>query len=83
MLNTKDLANITFDTVSPWSDIIMSITYEVQCSYHRTLQDTPGQLVFGCNMLTYINFQPNYKEVWLRKQKIINNNNKRENEKLV
>ena len=34
-------------------------------------------------MLLDINFQQNYKEMWLRKQKLINYNNKRENEKRV
>ena len=30
-----------------------------------------------------INFQLNYKEMWLRKKKIMNNNNKRKNAKQV
>ena len=34
-------------------------------------------------MLLEINFQPNYKEMWLRKQKLVNYNNKHENEKWV
>ena len=46
-------------------------------------QATLGQLVFGCDMLLDINFQPNYKEVRLREQKLINYNNKRENSKRV
>ena len=34
-------------------------------------------------MLLGINFQPDYKEMWLTKQTIINNNNKRENKKQI
>ena len=34
-------------------------------------------------MLLDIYFQPNYKDMWLRKQTIINYNNKRENKKRV
>ena len=34
-------------------------------------------------MLPDNNFQPNYKEMWLRKKKLINYNNKRENTKRV
>ena len=34
-------------------------------------------------MLLYINVQPNYKEMWLRKQKITNYNNNSENENRV
>ena len=83
MLKTKDLANFTYNAIAPWSDINTSIAYAVRCSYHRTLQATRGQLVFGCDMLLGINFQPNYKEMWLRKKKLINKNNKRENAKRV
>ena len=83
MLNTKDLANVTFDAVSPWSKIPASIVYEVRCSYHITLQSTPVKLVFGRDILLYINFQTNYKEMWLKKQILINYDNKRENAKRV
>ena len=83
MLKAKDLANVTFYAVAPWSNIITSIAYAVQCSYYSTLQANPGKLLFGCDIIIDINFQPNYKEMWLRKQKIINYNNKRENAKRV
>ena len=81
MLKTKDLDNVKFDAVSLWSDIIESITYAARYSYHITLQTTPGKLLFGSNMLLDIYFQQNYKEMWRRKKKIINYNNKRENVK--
>ena len=47
------------------------------------LQATTGQLVFGQYMLLDIKSKLNYKEMQLRKQKIINNNNKRDNKKWV
>ena len=83
MLKTKDLVKVTFDAVDPWSEILAYIAYAVQCSYHSMLQATTGQLVFGQYMLLDIKSKLNYKEMQLRKQKIINNNNKRENEKRV
>ena len=61
MINTKDLANVTFDAVAPWSKILASIVYAVWCSYHSMLQATPLILVFGRDMLPGINFQPKYK----------------------
>ena len=79
MLKTKYLTNITFVAVSLWSEIITSIAYSVRCSYHGTLQATPGKLVFGRDVCLDINFQPNYKEMWIRKKKLINYNNNREN----
>ena len=83
MLKTKDLANVTFDAVAPCRKIITYIVYAVRRSYHSTLQATPGKLVFGYDILEDINFQPNYKEMWLMKQKLINYNNKHENAKRV
>ena len=81
MLKTKYLVNVMFDAVASWSDITSYIAYAVQCSYHSTLQDTPGQLFFGHDMLLDINFKPNYKDMWLRKKKLINYNNNHENKK--
>ena len=81
MLKTKDLANVMFDVVAPWSEILASIVYAVRCSYNSTLQATPGKLVFGRDMLLEINLQLNYREICPRKQKLINFNNKRENAK--
>ena len=70
MLRTKDLDNVKFDAVSLWSDILASITFAARYSYHSTLQTTPGKSLFGNDMLLDIYFQPNYKEMWLRKQKL-------------
>ena len=68
MIKTKDLSNVTFESVALWSKILTSIMYEVWCSYHGTLQATHGQLLFGRNMILDIDFQTNYKEMLLRKQ---------------
>ena len=79
MLNTKDEANVVFESVSLWIVILAYIVYAVLFSYHSTLQTTPGKLVFGCDMILDIYSQPNYKDMWLRIQKLIIYNNKREN----
>ena len=82
-LNTNDLANVMVDAVAPRSDIITSITYSLQWLYYTMMQAIPGKLFFGLNILLDINFQPNYKDMWLRKEKKSNYNNKRENVKRV
>jgi hypothetical protein len=83
MLKTRDLANIVFDVVDPWSKILASVAYAVRCSHHSTLGGTPGQLVFGRDMLLDIAFEPNYQNTWAKKQKRINYDNARENSKRV
>ena len=42
---------------------------------------TPGQLVFGRDMLLDLKFEPNYEKMWAQKQKRINYDNIRENSK--
>lgn len=83
MLKTNNLQEVIFDAVTPWNSILASIAYAVRCSFHSTLQATPGQLVFGRDMLLNITFEPDWEVMWKRKQKLINYNNKRENAKRV
>ena len=66
MLKTKDLTNVTFDAIAPWSKIVVSMVYVVRCSCRSTLQATAGQLVFGRDMILDIYFQPGYKEMCIR-----------------
>ena len=83
MLKTNDLVNRIFDAIDPWGNILADIAYAIRCSYHSTLQATPGQLVFGRDMLLDIKFDPDWTTIQQRKQQIINYNNKRENNKRV
>ena len=83
MLKTKDLKNHIFDPLDKWGQILASVAFAVRCSYHSTLKGTPGQLVFGRDMLLDIKFHPDYKKVWADKQSRINLDNARENSKRV
>ena len=83
MLKTNDLVNRIFDAIDPWGNILAAIAYAIRCSYHSTLQATPGQLVFGRDMLLDIKCDPDWTTIQQRKQKIVNYNNKRENNKRV
>ena len=81
MLKTKDLVNVEFDELDMWNPILASIAYAIRCSHHSTLKATPGQLVFGRDMLLDLKFEPNYNEMWAKKEKRINYDNVRENSK--
>ena len=83
MLKTKDLVNIEFDELDMWSPILASVAYAIRCSHHSTLNATPGQLVFGRDMLLDLKFEPNYEQMWAKKQKRIKYDNIRENSKRV
>ena len=80
MLKTKHLVNVKFDELDMWNPILASVAYAIRCcSHHSTLKATPGQLVFGRDMLLDLKFEPNYNEMWAQKQKRINYDNVREN----
>jgi hypothetical protein len=50
---------------------------------HTTLNATPGQLVFGQDMLLPIQFKADWARIRQRKQDIINVNNRKENSKRI
>jgi hypothetical protein len=54
----------------------------VQSTFHTTLQNTPGQLVFGCDMILNVKHEANWEYIRARKQNIILKN-KAENAKRI
>ncbi len=53
--------------------------WAIRSTYHTTLQATPGQLVFGRDMLLSIPFRADWARIKLRKQGLINKGVLREN----
>ena len=56
-----------------------AVAYAIRSTYHTMLKATPGQLVFGQDMILPIQFKAIWGAIALRKQNIINQLNKREN----
>ena len=57
--------------------------FATRATYHTTLQATPAQLVFGRDAILNTQFEANWKYIKERKQKLIEQNNRRENKKRV
>ena len=55
--------------------------FAIRSTYHTTLQATPAQLVFGRDAILNVQFKANWTYIKERKQKLINENNRRENAK--
>jgi hypothetical protein len=53
----------------------------VRATYHTSLQKSPGQLIFGRDMIFNVKHTANWEYIRERKQKIIKKNNQRENSK--
>ena len=69
------------DEENPWKGILSATAFAVRSTFHTTLHNSPGQLVFGRDMILNIKHTANWEYIKSRKQQIINKNNQRENSK--
>ena len=51
ILRTFEFQDNYLDEENPWKGILSATTFAVRSTYHMTLQKTPGQLVFGRDMI--------------------------------
>ena len=69
LVRTSDLKNIYLDKDDPWSGILSATTFAVRNTYHTTLQDKTGQLVFGLYIILNTPFIADWEAIRLRKEK--------------
>ena len=62
-----------------WKGILSATAFAVWSTFHTTLHQSPGQLVFGRDMIFNIKHEANWEYIRQRKQKLIDKNNQREN----
>ena len=79
IMKTFKVVDNYLDDEDPWKGILSATAFAVWSTFHTTLQQTPGQLVFGRDMIFNIKHTANWEYIRLRKQNIINKNNKCEN----
>ena len=80
IVTTKDLNCCTFDCIDPWGEILSSIAWAVRASHHHsTFNKTPGQHVFGRDMVFNLSTVIDWKAIIARKQAQIDRDNLREN----
>ena len=68
---------------STFEPFLTACAYAIRCTYHTTLQATPGQLVFGRDMILPITFKADWALIAQRKQEQINASNHFENKKRI
>ena len=83
IIRTFELQENYLDKDDPWKGILSATAFAVRSTYHTTLQKSPGQLVFGRDMILNIKHTANWDFIKHRKQAIILKNNKRENLKRI
>ena len=71
-LNKLDVSGqdeMELDEEHPFEGILSATAFAVRSTYHTTLQATPGQLVFGRDMILNIGHIASWKAIAERKQK--------------
>jgi hypothetical protein len=61
------------------NEFLKACAFGIRSTCHTTLQASPGELVFGRDMIHYISFQANWDRIKNNEQKNIESSNKREN----
>jgi hypothetical protein len=59
MLGSFDLEDREFDPDDPWNESLQACAFTIRSTFHTTLQASPGQLVFGRDMIHDIQFEAN------------------------
>ena len=62
-----------------WTGVLAAVRQAMRSTVHTTLRATPTQLVFGRDALLNVSFEADWQYIKERKQKLITQNNKREN----
>ena len=83
IIRTFDLEEHYLNEEDPWMGILAATAFAVRSTYHTTLKKTPGQLVFGCDMIFNIQHVANWEFIRQNKQRHIDKNNKAENAKHI
>ena len=80
-LRTFELEEKELDTNDPWGHFLSAAAWAIRSTVHTTLDATPGQLVFGRDMLLPIQIKTDWAQIRQRKRDMINVNNRKENAK--
>ena len=67
----------------PWTGVLSAVAFAMRATVHTTTRATPSQLVFNRDALVNVRFKADWKYIKERKQRLILQNNKRENAKRI
>jgi hypothetical protein len=79
IIRTFELEDNYLDEEDPWKGILSATAFAICSTFHTTLNHTPGQLVFGRDMIFNIKHKANWEFIRQKKQNLIDKNNEREN----
>ena len=82
-LRTFQLEKRELDEDRPFDEFLTATAYALRSTYHTTLGATPGQVVFGQDMILPVQFKTDWALIAQRKQQQIDKSNKAENKKRI
>ena len=77
----RDARDLDPDT--PWQGVLSAVRQAMRSLVHTTLHAMPTQLVFGQDTILNVSFEADWQYIKERKQRLIIQNNKRENVKRI
>ena len=78
-----NMDELELDPVDPWGEIMANIAWAVRSTYHTVIQASPGQTIFGRDMLFDLEHIPDWKSIRARRQAAIDRNTFQENYKRI
>jgi hypothetical protein len=82
-LGTAEVDGRELDEKDPWGPCLSFDAYVLRSTFHTTLKATPGQLVFGRDMVLPITFVVDWGAIEQQRQKGLGRNNRRENASII
>jgi transposase InsO family protein len=70
IIRTFELENNYLDNNDPWKEILSATAFAVRSTFHTTLQNTPGQLVFWRDMILNVKHETNWEYIRAWKQNL-------------
>ena len=83
MMRTIDMTSVNEEDEDPFAGIVSAVCWAVRSTYHTTLKATPGQLVFGRDMIFNIQYEADWQLIRERKLARMRDNNARENSRRI
>jgi hypothetical protein len=82
-IRTFELESNYLGEEDPRKGILSATAFAFGSTFHSTLRNTPGHLVFGRDMILNIKHEAKWEFIHIRKQQLIEKNNEAENAKHI
>ena len=83
LIRTQRLTGKDDLTNGNWDGVLSAVGFAMRSTVHTTNRATPAQLVFGRDAIHNVRFEADWNYIKTRKQRVIKQNNKKENAKRI